>query len=140
MAGFKVFSIGEVLTAADVNSFFMSQTVMVFADAASRDAALDDNETEGMVSYRLDDQLLEVYDGASWSAVTPPLSLDDLSDVDTAGVGDGDVLAFNNTSGEWEPDDEVVRSTTVTTIETLTQSQYDAIPTPDPATLYVITD
>ena len=102
MAGFKVFSIGEVLTAADVNSFFMSQTVMVFADAASRDAALDDNETEGMVSYRLDDQLLEVYDGASWSAVTPPLSLDDLSDVDTTGAADGQVLAYDGGSDAWE--------------------------------------
>ena len=66
------------------------------------------------------------------------LELDDLADVDTSGAGAGDVLAFDGS--EWVPDDEVVRSEDVSTILALTQAQYDAIPTPDPETLYVITD
>lgn len=36
--------------------------------------------------------------------------------------------------------DGTVRSETVTTIESLTQAEYDNIAVPDPATLYVITD
>lgn len=69
MAGFKVFAVGEVLTAADVNSFLMSQTVMVFPNAADRDTALDGNESEGMLSYRLDEGAIEVYDGSEWIAL-----------------------------------------------------------------------
>ncbi len=33
----------------------------------------------------------------------PTIDLDDLGDVDAATPNDGDVLAFNNTSGNWEP-------------------------------------
>jgi hypothetical protein len=37
--GFKTFTTGEVLTAADTNGYLM-QGVLVFADAAARDAAI----------------------------------------------------------------------------------------------------
>ena len=36
--GFKTFSTGEVLTAADVNDYFMEQVVAIFADSTARDA------------------------------------------------------------------------------------------------------
>ena len=98
---------------------------------------LTDVDTSGAVNGRT-----LVFEDGEWITTAPPTAPDlgDLGDVDTTGVGDGDVLAFNNTSGKWEPDDEVVRSEDVSTIVALTQAQYDAIPSPDPATLYVITD
>jgi len=40
MAGYHLFSTGEVLTAANVNDYVMKQTVMVFAAAAARTTAL----------------------------------------------------------------------------------------------------
>ena len=38
-AGAKLFVSGDVLTAAQVNTYLMDQAVMVFASAAARDAA-----------------------------------------------------------------------------------------------------
>lgn len=70
MSGRKVFTAGEVLQAADVNDFLMDQSVMVFAGTAARGSAIP-SPTEGMVTYRSDDDTVEVYDGSSWNAVGP---------------------------------------------------------------------
>ena len=40
MAGYKVFSSGEVLTAADFMDFIMLQTVMTFSGTGARDSSL----------------------------------------------------------------------------------------------------
>jgi hypothetical protein len=66
--GYKLFSTGEVLTAANVNSYLMKQTVMVFADAATRTTALSGVLIEGMLSYRTDGHVHEYYDGSAWVA------------------------------------------------------------------------
>ena len=60
MAGRKTFTAGEVLQAADVNDFLMDQSVMVFAGTAARGSAIP-SPTEGMVTYRSDDDVVEVY-------------------------------------------------------------------------------
>lgn len=65
-AGYKLFSTGEVLTAANVNTYLMQQTVMVFASAAARTTALSGVVAEGMISYRSDSKVLEIYNGTSW--------------------------------------------------------------------------
>lgn len=67
--GRKVFASGEVLTAGDVNGYLMDQAVMRFATSAARGSAIA-APTEGMVSYRDDDNVVEVYDGAAWAAVS----------------------------------------------------------------------
>jgi len=67
--GYKLFSTGEVLTAANVNNYLMKQTVMVFADAATRTTALSGVLTEGMLSYRTDGHVHEYYDGSAWVAI-----------------------------------------------------------------------
>ena len=66
--GRKVFTAGEVLTAANVNGYLMDQTVMVFDDEAARTAAIG-TPTEGMVAYTKDDNALEYYSGSVWTAV-----------------------------------------------------------------------
>ena len=68
MAGRKNFVAGEILTAADVNSFLMDQSVMVFDDSAARGSAIP-TPSEGMVTYRKDDSRLEVFDGSSFGPV-----------------------------------------------------------------------
>lgn len=40
MAGYKVFSSGEVLTAADFMDYIMQQTVMAFSATGTRDSSL----------------------------------------------------------------------------------------------------
>ena len=53
-AGYKLFNTGDVLTAAQVNTYLQEQVVMVFANAAARTAALSGVLAEGMVSYLKD--------------------------------------------------------------------------------------
>ena len=71
MAGYREFQTGEVLTAANVNSFLMEQATMTFADAAARDAALAGVLREGLLTYNLDTNRLEVYDGTDWVEPAP---------------------------------------------------------------------
>lgn len=71
-AGYKLFNTGDVLTAAQVNTYLMEQTVMVFADAAARTAALSGVVSEGMISYLKDTNAVEVYNGSAWVASDDP--------------------------------------------------------------------
>jgi hypothetical protein len=61
----KVFTAGEVLAAADVNSFLMDQTVMVFAGTAARGSAIG-TATEGMYAHLNDTDTLTYYNGSAW--------------------------------------------------------------------------
>ena len=63
----KVFTAGEVLAAADVNSFLMDQTVMSFAGTAARGSAIP-TPTAGMTTYREDINRLESYTGSQWTS------------------------------------------------------------------------
>ena len=65
--GFKDFTTGEVLTAADVDGYLM-QGVWVFADAAARTAAVTSPQ-EGNMSYLKDTNSVEYYSGSAWVAV-----------------------------------------------------------------------
>ena len=69
-AGYNLFATGNVLTAAQVNSYLMQQSVMVFASSAARTSALSGVLAEGMVSYLQDTNSLEVYDGSAWIGAT----------------------------------------------------------------------
>jgi hypothetical protein len=71
-AGYKLFNTGDVLTAAQVNTYLMEQSVMVFDDAAARTTALTGVVAEGMLSYLKDTNAVEVYDGSSWVASDDP--------------------------------------------------------------------
>ena len=74
-AGFKTFAVGEVLTANNVNTYLMQQTVMVFASAAARTSAIS-SPSEGMVSYLTDSNSLWYYNGSAWvEIVTDPIAL-----------------------------------------------------------------
>jgi hypothetical protein len=64
--GFKTFTTGEVLTAADTNGYLM-QGVLVFASAAARNAAITSPQ-EGQFAYTKDTNGLWYYDGAAWVA------------------------------------------------------------------------
>ena len=63
----EVFVAGQVLTAAELN-VVSDQSVMVFAGTAARGSAIP-SPSEGMVTYRSDDDLVEVYNGSSFVGV-----------------------------------------------------------------------
>ena len=69
-AGYKLFNTGDVLTAAQVNTYLQEQTVMVFASSAARSSALSGVLAEGMVSYLQDTNAVEVYNGTAWVGVS----------------------------------------------------------------------
>ena len=62
--GFKTFTSGEVLTAADTNGYLM-QGVLVFANASARDAAITSPQ-EGQCCYLKDTDAVLTYSGAAW--------------------------------------------------------------------------
>jgi hypothetical protein len=88
--GFKTFTTGEVLTAADTNGYLM-QGILVFASSAARASAVTSPQ-EGQYSYLKDTNALEYYDGAAW--VGAPVG--DITGITTA-AGSG--LAGGATSG-----------------------------------------
>ena len=73
-AGAKLFVSGDVLTAAQVNTYLMDQAVMRFANEAARTAAFGGTGepvlAEGMMSYLMDTNSVQVYDGSAWVAVS----------------------------------------------------------------------
>ena len=72
-AGAKLFTSGSVLTAAQVNTYLIDQAVMRFADETARTNAFggvgEPVLAEGMMSYLIDTDSVEVYDGSAWVSV-----------------------------------------------------------------------
>jgi len=79
--GFKVFGVGEVLTAADVNDYLMEQIVGIFADSTARDAQIT-SPIEGQFCFLKDTNILQFYNGSAW----------------TSFIGDGDITAVNTSA------------------------------------------
>lgn len=68
-AGFRTFTAGAILTAAQVQNFLQDQAVQVYADASARTTALGTALSEGMVSYLTGTNVLQYYDGSAWLTV-----------------------------------------------------------------------
>jgi len=62
--GFKTFTTGEVLTAADTNGYLM-QGILVFATEAARNSAITSPQ-EGQFAFTKDTNTTWFYDGAAW--------------------------------------------------------------------------
>jgi hypothetical protein len=69
-AGKKTFTAGETLTASDVNTYLMEQSVMVFGGTAARSSAIP-TPSEGMFAVTTDDDELDYYNGSSWVSALP---------------------------------------------------------------------
>jgi hypothetical protein len=65
---YKVFSNGDALTGGELNTYLMNQSVMVFASATARTAALP-SPSEGMVTYLEDTNALYLWTGATWQSI-----------------------------------------------------------------------
>mgnify|MGYP001439013469 FL=1 len=88
--GFKVFSVGEVLTAADVNDYLMEQSIGIFANSTARDAQIT-SPIEGQFCYLADSNVLQLYNGSSWANF--------IGEGDITGVTAGTNLSGGGASG-----------------------------------------
>lgn len=113
---YKQFTNGSPLPASDLQNFLMDQSVMTFANATARTAALP-TPKEGMITYLEDINELDIWTGAAWVDVNNNSGSIPLSTVTTAGdlivatgnaaVGrlgigtNGQVLSSNGTTATW---------------------------------------
>jgi hypothetical protein len=69
-AGYLTFNTGQVLTAAQVQYNLQNQTIMFFANATARDAALPGGTVqEGMFAYLADSNSTVFYNGTVWETL-----------------------------------------------------------------------
>jgi hypothetical protein len=87
----KVWTAGDVLAAADVNTYLGDQVISVFADATARDAAIT-VPVHGMACYLQDTNALLLYDSSAW------VGLDTLPD--QTGQANN-YLTTNGTTASW---------------------------------------
>lgn len=66
---FKVFAVNEILTAANVNTYFAQQVVSTFAGTAERGSAIG-TPVAGQFAFLTDENVLTFYNGtaAAWEA------------------------------------------------------------------------
>jgi hypothetical protein len=88
MTGWTQWGIGEVVEAADFQSYIQDQVVQVYPDAAARTAALGTFVAPGMMSYLEDTSTLQVY-GTAWANVSSPGDIESVT-AGTALTGGGD--------------------------------------------------
>lgn len=65
MGGRKVWEPDDVLAAEDLMDYLMDQSVMVFPNGATRSGEIL-SPVEGMLTYRQDDNVFEVWNGLAW--------------------------------------------------------------------------
>ena len=93
--GFKEFTTGDVLTAADANGYLASQVVMVFASAAARTSAIASPQ-EGMISYLKDTNATQYYSGSAWVSVGGSSPLTTKGDLYTYSTADARLAVGTN--------------------------------------------
>src|SRR5210317_1848255 len=67
MAGFKVWTTGDLVNASDFNSYLQEQVIMRFSNSSQRDSSVSSAE-EGMFCFLADSNTLQFYNGSSWAS------------------------------------------------------------------------
>ena len=150
-AGYKTFNTGDVLTAAQVQYYLQNQSIMYFADAAARDAALTAGIVqEGMFAYLADTNTTYFYTGSAWEAfgdvtngtLTSPKETVDIIGAGATGTINIDVLTSavqirtGNASGNWTLNVRGDGSTTLNSTMAVGEQISVVLAQPNAATAY----
>jgi hypothetical protein len=91
-AGTKLYVAGDVLTAAEVNTYLQDQVIAVYADSAARDAAYggagEPTLAEGMFCFLKNSDTLQYYSGGAWVNMVVPVTFNAKGDLLTATADD----------------------------------------------------
>lgn len=130
-AGYLTFNTGDVLTAAQVQYNLQNQSIMYFANAAARDAALTAGIVqEGMFAYLADTNSTTFYNGTSWegfgdqtlATLTSPKEVNTTTAGPATGTVNVDVatssvlIYTSNATGNWTLN---VRGNSTTTLDSI---------------------
>jgi hypothetical protein len=90
MTGFRSWSTGDTVSAADFVSYISTQCLTVFATATARDAAIT-SPSEGMFSYTITTpaETLSYYDGSSWVATSLTADITGITTAAASGLSGG---------------------------------------------------
>jgi len=88
----KIWDQGEVVEAGDFQEYIQNQVVQSYPSASARSTTLGTAVAEGMISYREDANVVEVYDGSSWVGIG--------TEGDITGVTAGTALTGGGTTGD----------------------------------------
>lgn len=88
MAGFKVWTTGDLVNASDFNSYLQEQVIMRFANSSARDSAVSSAE-EGMFCFLQDSNTLQFYDGSSWNSFIGEGDITSIVTASTSGLSGG---------------------------------------------------
>ena len=150
-AGYKTFNTGDVLTAAQVQYYLQNQSIMYFANAAARDAALTAGIVqEGMFAYLADTNSTTFYNGSSWegfgdqtlATLTSPKEVNTTSATAATGTVNVDVVTSSvliyttNASANWTLNVRGNSTTTLNSIMSNGEQITVVFETPNGATAY----
>lgn len=93
--GYKDFSAGAVLTAAQVDGYLMEQSVMNFAGTAARGSALASVLSAGQMAH-VGGGTITVYDGSAWQNVYPSSQVSGLTLITSAACGTASSVSINS--------------------------------------------
>ena len=88
MAGFKVWSTGDLVNASDFNNYLQEQVIGRFDSATQRDAQITSPE-EGMFAFLKDTNTLTFYDSSSWQSFIGEGDITSIVTASTSGLSGG---------------------------------------------------
>jgi hypothetical protein len=150
-AGYRTFNTGDVLTAAQVQYYLQNQSIMYFANAAARDAALTAGIVqEGMFAYLADTNSTTFYNGSSWegfgdqtlATLTSPKEVNTVTAGPATGTVNVDVVTSSvliytsNATGNWTLNVRGNSTTTLNSVMSTGEQITVVFETPNGATAY----